>query len=188
MSTPHITIRNRANAQKSTRPRSAEGKAVVAANPLRHGVTARPDPESVATWLAIILDEPDITPANLLPQDDFSYCALALAEAETRLVMAYRALTDFEAQGANLTGRDCPDHAKFLGSIETWGPQHGLKKRNMRNIAHLSYSFELRRVEQIRLGGKRHELLKRYLSEARSKRRKAFAAWLEMRQRDIENA
>lgn len=182
MSAPHITARNRANASKSTGPRSAEGKAVVAANARRHGVTARPDPESVATWLAIILDEPDITPADLLPQEDLSYCALALAEAETRLVIAYKALTDFEARGASLTGRDCPDLAKILGDIQTWGPQSGLKQRNMCNIARLIYRSELRRVDQIRLGGKRHELLKRYLAEAKSKRRKAFAAWLEIRQ------
>lgn len=188
MSAPHIIARNRANATKSTGPRSTEGKAVVAANARRHGATARPDPASVAAWLAIILDKPVLSSSDLLPASDRAYRALALAEAEARLAMARQALAEFEARGANLTGRDCPDHAQILGSIETWGPQHGLKKRNMRNIARLSYRFELRRVEQIRIGGKRHELLKRYLAEARSRRRKAFTAWLESRQRTPEIA
>jgi hypothetical protein len=58
----------------------------------------------------------------------------------------------------------------------------------MRNIARLIYRSELRRVDEIRLGGKRHELLKRYLAEAKSKRRNAFAAWLEIKQRDTAEA
>ena len=70
MSSDPITARNRANAQKSTGPKTAEGKAIVAGNARQHGATARPDPGSVAAWLAIILDRPEITPGDLLPGEN----------------------------------------------------------------------------------------------------------------------
>ncbi|MFA8444031.1 hypothetical protein [Yoonia sp.] len=47
MTTDPITIRNKANARKSTGPKSAAGKAVVAGNARKHGVTGRPDPGRV---------------------------------------------------------------------------------------------------------------------------------------------
>jgi hypothetical protein len=119
MSTEHTIARNRTNSKRSTGPRSVEGKAVTAANARRHGVTARPEPESVVTWLAIILDHPLVAPADLLPDDEPSCRAFALAEAEVKLAMAHNALTAFEARGANLTGRDFPDIARILGDIET---------------------------------------------------------------------
>jgi len=45
-----------------------------------------PDPGSVATWLPIILDEPDITPQGLLTAGDCGFRALGLALAEARLL------------------------------------------------------------------------------------------------------
>jgi hypothetical protein len=92
-----IAARNRDNAQKSTGPRTVGGKAIVARNARRHGATGRPDRESVARWLAVILDRPEITPADLKPEDEVGYRARALAEAEARLISAERALREFEA-------------------------------------------------------------------------------------------
>ena len=76
MTDDRITARNRANAQKSTGPKTPLGKATVAGNALRHGATARPDPKSVAAWLEIILDRPTL---GLLGST-----ALALREAGVR--------------------------------------------------------------------------------------------------------
>ena len=44
MTREDIAARNRANAQTSTGPKTARGKAAVAGNARRHGATARPDP------------------------------------------------------------------------------------------------------------------------------------------------
>ena len=95
-----ITTRNRANAAKSTGPRSTAGKAAVAQNARRHGATARPDRERVAIWARIILDTPDLGPTDLLTDDIRIQCALVLASAEARFAGATRALEDFEAGAA----------------------------------------------------------------------------------------
>lgn len=97
MTRDEIAARNRANASKSTGPKTVQGKAVVAGNARRHGATARPDPAAVATWLRIILDDPDITAKALVPTDARGYRALMLAQAEVQLVTATNALRDFEA-------------------------------------------------------------------------------------------
>lgn len=96
MTDPAITARNRANAAKSTGPRTDAGKVVVAQNARRHGATARPDPERVATWARIFLDTPDLEPIDLLADDAHTRSALALAVAEARLAEATRALEEFE--------------------------------------------------------------------------------------------
>ena len=70
MSADHIAARNRSNAQNSTGPKTAKGKAVVAGNARKHGVTGRPDPDRIQKWLAIILNQPNISLADLMPDDD----------------------------------------------------------------------------------------------------------------------
>ena len=97
MTREEIAARNCVNAQKSTGPKTAHGKAVVAGNARRHGATAQPDPELVATWLGIILDDPDITPKALMPTDERGFRALMLAQAEVQLITAKNAHRDFEA-------------------------------------------------------------------------------------------
>lgn len=97
MTRDEIAARNRANAAKSTGPKTEQGKAVVAGNARRHGATARPDPAAVATWLRIILDDPDITAEAFVPTDARGYRALMLAQAEVQLVTATNALRAYEA-------------------------------------------------------------------------------------------
>ena len=57
-----IVRRNRANAAKSTGPRTRAGKAIVAQNARRHGATAKLDPDQVRLWLKVILAAPDLGP------------------------------------------------------------------------------------------------------------------------------
>ncbi len=101
MTQQHIISRNRTNSQKSTGPRTALGKSIVAGNARRHGATAQPDPKGVAVWLAIIRNEPDIAPNALLPDDERGYRAVELAQAEVRLVAAQEAMRQFEAGKAD---------------------------------------------------------------------------------------
>lgn len=173
MSSNDISRRNRANAKKSTGPKTSEGKKVVASNARKHGATARPDAEGIATWLAIIRDKPDILPQDMLPNQDFSYRAVALAEAEVRLVMAQRALIDFEVaiEEKNLALTSSTEEALSIAGQELTGKLAWSKVQ-------LAFRFLRHKAQQDKAQRKRKRgrLLKRYLSEAKSKRRKAFAA------------
>lgn len=181
MTSDRITERNRANAQKSTGPRSARGKAVVAGNARRHGATARLDPGSVATWLAIILDRPEITPDNLLPGEEEGYRALALAEAELRVVATETALWEFEAGLAEPD--DVVEDLRDMGQLMMEDLiQYGGKMREIRSSLSLLKRIARVEAEETLPGGKRHRLLQRYVREARARRKKAFAAWVAARE------
>lgn len=183
MSSNRILHRNRANATKSTGPRTSEGKAAVAGNARKHGLTARADPQNVAAWLAIIRDKPDILPQDLGPEDDFSYRALALAEAEVRLAVAEQALLDFE-----IADREFDQSLKSATANAFQIVGNALIARSA-SIEVRSALYYLRDMaERAKEQRKRSRLLKRYHSEAKSLRRKAFAAWLEITQRGLEIA
>lgn len=182
MSSDDISRRNRANAKNSTGPKTRKGKARVAENARKHGATAQPSPASVATWLAIILDQPQLTPSDLMPQDDAGYRALALAGAEARLIAAENAWHEFEQNHASVTPREELGFDEFVERVlpaSEFGPN---RHARVTEVLELQYSAQLSQMAQEKR--ERHRLLKRYLAEAKSKRRKAFAAWLEIRQRD----
>ena len=169
-------VRNRANAQKSTGPRTAAGKAVVAQNGRRHGVTAKPDPTSVVAWLRVILDDPDLTMVVMLSEDDRMLRALALAEAEVRAAVAEAALTEFE--DGTVTKSDVTlDLREFAAQIFA-APGWRLTKRHLRDVAPTFRLMERAVQDATQLGGRGHLLRKRYLREARARRQRAFDAWL----------
>jgi len=177
VSSDNIAARNRANAQKSTGPRTTQGKAAVSQNARRHGATSKPDPTSVAAWLRIILDDPALQPAGFLKDDRRFARALALAEAEVRLCSAKVALVSFECGEAPLSDvvqdlQNCAEDMIFelqLGDTTAKERRSGLSLLN--------------RIQKIVLadtvqGGKRHLLLRRYVREARAHRKRAFEGWL----------
>ena len=176
MSADGITDRNRANAKKSTGPTTSEGKAIVAGNARRHGATARPDPGNVAAWLSVILDRPGITPRDLMPGDEAGYRALALAEAEARLVAAERALRNFEA-GEETPDETTQDLRVMAGLIMGELAETGGTKKEVRSGLSLLRRIVRLEAEDTAPGGKRHRLLRRYVREARAGRRHAFEAW-----------
>ncbi len=169
--------RNRTNAQKSTGPKTTAGKAAVAQNARRHGVTARPDPASVASWLRVILDDPDLTPADLLAEDDRMRRALSLAEAEVKFCEALASLDRFE-NGDEVRSEITGAFQGFVKTITKELAEPRTTKRRYR--AGLSLLNRLGKVisTETTPDGKRHRLLRRYLREARAQRRKAFQAWL----------
>lgn len=177
MSRSAITARNRANAAKSTGPRSAAGKAAVAQNARRHGATARPDPERVATWARIILDTPDFGPNEFLADDVRTRSALNLAVAEARLAEATRALADFAAGSAAPT-----ETVKILENevsmIEDLLEEGSLSARDRRTGLSLIRRLQKAQIRETLPGGRRHRLLKRYFREAQTLRRRAFEEWL----------
>lgn len=175
MTREEIAARNRTNAQKSTGPKTAHGKAIVAGNARRHGATARPDPELVATWLRIILNDPEITPDALVPTNERGFRALMLAQAEARLVTAERSLRDFEAgmpwflrMGKQFSVNG---YTEGRASGEIPPPDMTLTQSEV-------YQSILARRAEYKAAERGQRLLKRYLGEARAQRRKTFSAWV----------
>lgn len=172
-----ISARNRNNARKSTGPRTALGKAIVSANARRHGATSKPDPTSVAAWVRIILDKPDLSPGDLLSGDPRVAGALALAEAEVRLCCARAALDKFETgeRPPPDTGPDFRERAEDLMAALHSG--HLTEEAFRSGIALLRGTQTMVNGETAQ-GGNRHKLLRRYVREARGHHRRAFQSWL----------
>ncbi len=177
MTPDQITARNRANAQKSTGPRTVRGKAIVSQNAHRHGATSKPDPTSVAAWLRIILDAPDLEPGEVLKDGRRTPGALALAEAEVRVCSTRAALEEFERGDAPRS--DFVQHLQNDANLIS----EALKEGSTSAKRYRSGLALLRRIEKLTeadtaLGGKRHRLLKRYAREARGHHKRAFRSWL----------
>jgi hypothetical protein len=181
MTTDRITARNQANAQKSTGPRSAAGKAIVAGNAKKHGVTGRPDPERVKTWLSIILNRPQITPDDLAPRDERGFLALALAEAETRLVAVEKALAaaqDEEPQRSfsmSALSADLEDVRALAEEMLDFALPS--QKGFYLNLSLVNDRYGPR-TKGASMADNRRKVLRRYHAEARSRRRRAFGAWI----------
>lgn len=180
MSEDPRSARNRANAAKSTGPRTEAGKARAAQNARRHGATARPDRERTRLWLGIILDDPDPDLARLDLDRERDRLALALAEAEASVAATERALAEYEAGRAPLSD----DARRLIRDIEALAPAAEGRVRDVKNWRDLQSAARMltkhyaRQLEkELHGGGIRHHLLYRYASEARGRRRRAFAAW-----------
>jgi hypothetical protein len=108
-----------------------------------------------------------------MPTDDFRYRALALAQAEARIVAAASALREFEQNlSCGSSGHDLAfeDFIQEVLPPDTYGrPKGGRFVRLLKSM----HRIKLSDISRERRG--RLRLLKRYLSEAKSKRRKAFA-------------
>ena len=178
MTTEHLVLRNRANAQKSTGPRSKGGKARVARNARRHGATSRPDPRLVAAWMQVILNAPDLSPADMLAEDPRMQAALALAEAEARLCAAQHALDQFERGEAPPTvqAETLMDVLERIRGVLLDLDMDCTDDDMTEGLGHIQ---KLRKciAQDTELGGCEHRLRKRYVREARSQRRKAFQRW-----------
>lgn len=184
MTTDRIRARNRANAAKSTGPRTGAGKAIVSRNAQRHGATAKPDRSCVVDWLKVILEKSELHVGDVLPSDDLHYAALALAEAEARMVAAEEALNEFE--------RNPPPPSPTVATVQadpelqTLTPPDGVTTPlELKRWRQCLVRAANRIAEHTELGGKRHGLLQRYLAEAQARRRKAFTAWIAVRQASI---
>lgn len=177
-SDPALRSRNRANARKSTGPRSAAGKARSAQNARRHGATARPADALRRRWLAIILGRPEPVAAGPDPEDPALARALALATAEARWVQAEAALRAFEAGRAEPTWAltadlELRDTLRGLAQVARASVDPDLLEFAMRELA----ACEARITEETRPDGPRHRLLRRYAREARAERNRGFGAW-----------
>jgi hypothetical protein len=174
----NIVRRNRANAVRSTGPRTRAGKAIVSQNARRHGATAKLDPDRVRLWVKVILASPDLRNIDMRHPDERRRLALALARAEARLGLAEQAMRDFVTSRLSgpLSGReimeDDPDLSQGLASVGE--PQKKDRTRG-REPGKRSAKVSDKHAQQ---ADSRHRPLRRYLDEARSRRARAFAAWV----------
>lgn len=172
MTPAHIAARNRANAAKSTGPKTRAGKAASSKNATRHGATSTPDPSRVASWLSIILGRERVTPRDLMPADAAGDLALTLASAEARLAAAEEALAASAEESEEAD--DFNDLVKTALDAAFDTAIHISERRAiMDDITQLSRLRQSKATENAR----RHRLLTRYAREARSARSRAIAAW-----------
>ena len=190
MTPQQIAARNRANASHSTGPKTEEGKAVVAANALRHGATARLDMNSVSVWLSIILDRPNVTPQDLLPEDERGYRALMLAKAEVRLAHVETIARELEARGEptlvhttqQISVIISVDTEMFVQMVRDLMKAPKLTAKNILRIQALCDNLARFSPDLPELFDylQKVRLMARYLAEAQSQRRRALADWVEI--------
>lgn len=172
MSNRDLSSRNRKNAQHSTGPKTAEGKKKVAQNARRHGATARATQTSTVAWLRVIANDPHISLSDVTDGGDRYFRAFALAEAEARLRIAQDALTSFEIEAENRLGeiKETLRASSVSNRRTSNGPQ---------DFVEHDASVPRRYQKEITELNKTKRLLERYLSEAKSHRKKAFGIWIE---------
>ena len=162
--------------RQSTGPRTSAGKAISSQNARRHGLTAGPDVGSIRQWFRVILNRPDV---KLQVDDVLTFTeilALSLARAEVQLRRTHLALAAFEAQDdpllLELSELETKQilYAKIMAHAET--------PKLFWQAIKLSARVDKRRIDELQIFiNRKGRLLKRYHSEAKSKRRTAFKNW-----------
>lgn len=168
--------RNRANAAKSTGPKTSRGKAISSQNARRHGAISAPDASNVSAWLSVILDRPHILPSDLMPMDEVGRNALNLAQAEARLAAAEQALAEFEAglESPDSCGNDLANIAEhILDALSEPSTTPGQRKSGIAILGRIAKA----RLRDAAGQARRHRLLARYAREARSARSRAIRTW-----------
>ncbi len=187
MTTQRQLKANRANAKKSTGPRSAAGRARTSGNARRHGLTAPLPWKDVLRWYRLITDDPEALPtAN--PGEEGGSAALRLAEAEAHLERCLKA----ERSHTDLMFERAMDNIDFWRTdvsirmdrdpfdVSVWS----LWLANQDKMSDPSLTGGAKILIRISEGRpvalhRRQRILHRYRLEAEARRRKALKAWTE---------
>lgn len=204
MSSERRFAANRANARKSTGPSTEAGKARAAQNARRHGLTAPPEPQLVAHWYRLILDDPGAVP-DPLELDPYLRAARDLAEAEAQLTRVRRAeeqyllnprgapseaeeelraerelirdwLKEAATERAHLYTRKKGPWTGYFRTPRQYRSWTGQGERLLLRIrAHTERAARKRLAAEARMG----RTLARYRAAAEARRRKALRRWIE---------
>lgn len=172
---------NRANARKSTGPRTAAGRRRASQNARRHGLTTAPSADRRAHHLEIILDDPRLRSRPL--SGEALGLAQSLADAEAQLERVKKAEVQFVMQHFSSDGRVVGSVA-LEGSGTTDGTRDAIPPGEDRAAARpvdFAGGPDLDRVSSERdeeTDAKEMRRLLRYRSEAESRRRRALKDWI----------
>ena len=173
--------------RRATGPKTAAGKAVSARNARRHGLNAPPDADLVTAWFNLILDNGTDAYEELTADDPRREATLRLAITEARY---HRALHKVDTHD---TGPNSAQQVanKLLAEVQL--VLNGMPRKIAEGPADpfdLEYAeFGLRQVEKLLVEvGRERRLYRRYLGEARAKRKKAFRAWCAFNRDENQNS
>lgn len=190
MTTDRQSEANRANARRSTGPKSAAGKRKVAQNARRHGLTTSPPWDQVTRWYRIITGSRQSQP-DPLSLDRREQAVMRLAETEAQVERTTMAERDHLLELQKRLGPLDTDPSRVERVIER------LKERNpdfedydtlmlltqnledpnlARDARFLARSSPTRPAALL----KRMTTLTRYRRDAEGARRSALKAWLRM--------
>jgi len=160
-------------------PRTQRGKHVSAQNARTHGATGRPEAQSIGYWIAVLRGLDTISVSDLIPGGRTPRPVHRLAEAEARLAKAEEALVRFE----NREWASFPEAKRAQEDVEFYT---GILQRpggaRLYDLVGKPLRDAQRRFDrEMRLGGRRHQLLRRYLRTAERARNAAFREYLAWR-------
>ncbi|MDF0601561.1 hypothetical protein P1J78_12520 [Psychromarinibacter sp. C21-152] len=202
MTTDRQRAANRANARKSTGPKSARGKRAAGQNAVKHGLTRPPPLNEVLRWVRIYLEDATVTMADL-GEDPLSRAVLDLTQAEAQLERAYDAerrstaelaryaRTDKERDPRRLAadGVDLDDPAVLTFLLgrpleleagmshkekEKAKKVHEMDQETFRILLARSRGHLKKRADEL-------ERLQRYIRAAERRKREAFNVWFAAR-------
>ena len=152
-------------------------------NALKHGLTAKLEPQSILQWYRVIVNDPKAQLPLFQNKSHLEGLALNLAKAEVRLKRVLIKIAESNEE------RDPLFEERANLDEELFRFQRTIRNSDLPNntrgaaimIMKIS-NAEFRQLE--RKIAKREKLLLRYKSEAESKQRKAQKAWCEQFKRD----
>jgi hypothetical protein len=177
MTTNRQLAANRANARRSTGPKTAAGKVRSAGNSRRHGLTAPPDADALRAWYRLILADPSAS-LDPLERDPRQRAAHDLADAEARLQRVRLAEEQYFRNPEGDFSRAELDMIETRDILLDGAEHFGWDKEGRRLLGRVSKMLQRWTVRRQKSQKHRGRLLARYRGVAEARRRTALRRWI----------
>jgi hypothetical protein len=168
---------NRANAAKSTGPKTGEGKRKSSQNARKHGLAGPPVVSEVARHLRIILNDDDREFApDTADLADTAALRLAAAEAQVARAKAYDILVEQKAAEAP-PKFETETLEKITVELATAATYGGLTREDLGVLKAVIRFINVVRANRERETRRMRRTAVRYINEAEAARHKALIAW-----------